>query len=416
MTGGIVTKTGPVGKTVRHGLWHAGPMKITGARFIRVEGRLREDLSIDNGRGLVPADNDPAYATRPLKLIRNCFPDEDGVRRIRGTFLQLETDEGITGTCTQFGPGHVRIIRDVLLPYMIGRDPLAIEENWDFMFRLLCGRGLNAASAMNNAMWDIRGKLEGVPVYELLGGPKQDGLQPYAGTAGLSAALPGSLELARRLKEEGFAAQKWYPTCSTGHGPDGMDTNMEIVKALRETVGDDIDLMFDAHQGWTPDYAVEMAKRMSSFKPRWLEEPVMSDDIEGYRAVHEAADFPIAGSEAHQNRWQALALLKSGAVDVIQPDAGGTGGITEWMRIAKMTADHGKQIVIHCGYLPVMHFVAAQPRELCPYYEYLVNWNEYGQWFYRQKCEPVNGRMPLPPGPGLGLELDDDRIDTRQEV
>ena len=391
-------------------------VKITGARFIRLTGKLTREIALDNGRALMPADIDPSYATRALKLNKHCLPDDDGVRRVRCTFLQLDTDEGITGTSTQFGPDHVRVIREVLLPYMVGRDPLAIEENWNFMFRLLRGHKLHAASAMDNAMWDIRGKLEGVPVYELLGGPKQDGLQPYAGTAGLSAALPGSVELARQLKEAGFVAQKWYPTCSIGHGPDGMDTNIEQVKALREAVGDGIDLMFDAHQGWTPEYAAEMARRMSPYRPRWLEEPVMSDDVEGYRTVHDAADFPIAGSEAHQNRWQAEALLKSGAVDVIQPDAGGTGGITEWMRIAKMAADHGKQIAIHCGYLPVMHFVAAQPRELCPYYEYLVNWNEYGQWFYRNKCEPENGRMPLPPGPGLGLELDDTRISTRQEL
>jgi L-alanine-DL-glutamate epimerase-like enolase superfamily enzyme len=195
-----------------------------------------------------------------------------------------------------------------------------------------------------------------------------------------------------------------------------METNLALVRALRESVGDEVELMFDAHQGWTSEYAVKMARAMAPYRPRWLEEPVMADDLEGYRAVRKAAGFPIAGSEAHSNRWQALAMLKAGVVDVYQPDEGGTGGITEIMRIAKMVSDHGKQMVVHCGYLPTMHIVAALPRELCPYYEYLVNWNEYGQWFYRKKCQPVNGLLPLPPGPGLGLELDEMRIASREDL
>jgi L-alanine-DL-glutamate epimerase-like enolase superfamily enzyme len=233
---------------------------------------------------------------------------------------------------------------------------------------------------------------------------------------GVSVELTKARKLALALKQAGFLAQKWYPPCSVGHGPQGRETNTELVRTLRETVGDGIELMFDAHQGWTREYAVEMARRMRPFRPRWLEEPVMADDIEGYRAVRDAAGFPIAGSEAHSNRWQALAMLKAGVVDVYQPDEGGTGGITEIMRIARLASDYGKQMVVHCGYLPTMHIVAALPRELCPYYEYLVNWNEYGQWFYKNKCAPESGRMPLPPGPGLGLELDESRIETREEL
>jgi L-alanine-DL-glutamate epimerase-like enolase superfamily enzyme len=84
--------------------------------------------------------------------------------------------------------------------------------------------------------------------------------------------------------------------------------------------------------------------------------------------------------------------------------------------MARMASDHGKQISPHCGYLPTMHMIAALPRELCPYYEYLVNWHEYGQWFYRNRRLPEDGRISLPAGPGLGLELDDDRIETREEV
>ena len=92
------------------------------------------------------------------------------------------------------------------------------------------------------------------------------------------------------------------------------------------------------------------------------------------------------------------------------------GYVVRRRELDRMVADHGKQMVIHCGYLPVMHTVAALPPELCPYYEYLINWNEYGQWFYKNKCQPEDGIMPLPPGPGLGLELDESRIETREEL
>ena len=391
-------------------------MKITDIRFVRVTGRLDVRTGIEEARPLLPADTDRAFAARPHVPPAQCLPDPDGIRRIRATFVFVDTDEGISGTSTQIGLEQARTIRKRLCPWLIGRDPLTIEENWDFMFRLFGGRNLLPASAIDCALWDIRGKMEGAPVYELLGGPKQEHIVPYAGMVGTCVEPDEARQRALQAKQAGFVGQKWYPPCSAGHGPGGMETNLALVRLLRETVGDGIDLMFDAHQGWTADYAVEMARQMRPFRPRWLEEPVMADDLEGYRAVREAAGFPIAGSEAHSNRWQALAMLAAGVVDVYQPDEGGTGGITEIMRIAQMVADHGRQMAVHCGYLPTMHVVAALPRTLCPYYEYLVNWNEYGQWFYRNRCVPDGGRMPLPPGPGLGLELDESRVDTREPL
>jgi L-alanine-DL-glutamate epimerase-like enolase superfamily enzyme len=390
-------------------------VKIAGCRFVRLTGRLDKPIGLDDGRALLPADVDPAFAARPFAPPSHCRPDADGVRRIRVAFAFLDTDAGISGTATQIGGDQITTIRERLLPWLIGRDPLAIEENWDFMFRFLGGRNLNAASTLNCAMWDIKGKVEGAPVYQLLGGPKQPNLIPYAGMVGCSTALDKLRERALRAKAAGFAAQKWYPPCSLGHGAKGLETNLEVTRTLRETVGDDVELMFDAHEGWTREYAVQMARAMRPCRPRWLEEPVMGDDFDGYRAVREAAGFPIAGSETHRNRWQAEAMLKAGAVDLYQPEPG-VACITEMMRISKLVADYGKQMVPHCGYFPTMHLVAALPRELCPYYEYLWNWNEYGQWFYRRKCEPVHGVMPLPPGPGLGLELDDDRIEKREEL
>jgi L-alanine-DL-glutamate epimerase-like enolase superfamily enzyme len=148
-------------------------MRITGIRFVRVSGALDREIGLAEWRALQPADVDPAYALRPLALPPASVPDGDGVRRVRATFLFVDTDEGISGTSTQIGHDTAAKIRRLFAPWLIGRDPLAIEANWDFMFRLSNGRGLLAASAVDNALWDIRGKLEGVPVYELLGGPRQ---------------------------------------------------------------------------------------------------------------------------------------------------------------------------------------------------------------------------------------------------
>ncbi len=390
-------------------------MRITGCRFLRVSGRLDRNLGDDDGRGLSAADTDPAYAARPYRRPAHSDPDPDGVRRIRATFLRLDTDAGLTGTATQTSPAQAQVIRDRLMPWLIGRDPLAIEANWDFMFRLLGGRDLGPASLLDCAMWDIRGKAEGAPVYELLGGPRQPDLIPYASMAGCSVRPDKLAARARAARDAGFRAQKWFFAYSTGHGPDAGERNLETVRRAREAAGDATDLMFDAVRGWPTGFACDMARAMRPYRPRWLEEPVMPDDVEGYRAVREAAGFPIAGSEALQNRWQALRMLQAGAVDVLHAEPHAMC-VTEAMRVARMVADHGRQIALHCGYLETLHVVAALPRELCPYYEYLWNWNEYGQWFYRNKRVPDNGVMPLPPGPGLGIELDEDRMEAREWV
>jgi L-alanine-DL-glutamate epimerase-like enolase superfamily enzyme len=389
---------------------------ITGARFLRVTGVLDDDaMARDDGRALSPADIDPAFAARPCLAHEPWKTDAAGRRRIRATFLMLETDAGITGTATQIGPDQVATIRERLLPWLVGRDAMAIEEIWDFSSRLLAGGDLAAASTIDCALWDLRGKAEGAPVFELLGGPQRARIVPYAGMVGCSTEPAKLRERALAAKVAGFVAQKWYPPCSIGHGPDWIARNVAVARELREAVGDDVELMFDAHRGWTVDGAVEMARELAPFRPRWLEEPVMGDDLDGYRAVRESAGFPIAGAESHRNRHQAAAMLAADAVDVYQPEPSATC-ITEMMRIARLVADHGKQMAPHCGYLPTLQVIAALPETLCPYYECLWNWNAYGQWFYRQKCRPVKGVMPLPPGPGLGLELDDDRIESQEEV
>jgi len=389
-------------------------MKITDIRYIRVEGTVDRPIGIDDGRGLVPADNDPAFAARPFKPLPWAVDGPDGTRPIANTFVVVETDEGISGTATQTLRETCEFIERRLKPWMIGRDPRKTEENWDFLFRLCGGRRLGPASLLDSAMWDIRGKIDGVPVYELLGGPGKDRIRPYAGTAGRRFSLENVRTLGVELVEAGFSAQKWYPPYCPGHGADSREKNLELMRALRKTVGEDVEIMFDAHQGWTREYAVEMAERMRPIRPRWLEEPVMCDDIAGYKAVRDAAGgFPIAGSEAYSNRWQFESMLRADAVDVLQPEA---GGITELMRVAKLTADHGKQMAVHCGYTPILHVVAALPESICPYYEYLVNWHEYGEWFYREKHPAVDGWIELPEGPGLGLTLDDNRIERRVEV
>jgi L-alanine-DL-glutamate epimerase-like enolase superfamily enzyme len=391
-------------------------MKIIDIRCVRFTGTLDKAIGQDEGRPLMPADVDLAFASRPFVKTPWTVLGPDGTCPIRAIFVMVDTDAGITGTSYQIGLPQAQMVLQKLRPWLIGRDPLAIEDLWDLMFRLLSGRNLHGASAVDCALWDIKGKAEGAPVYELLGGPKRDRILPYAGTVGASVDLPKARDLATELKTAGFRAQKWYPPCSEGHGPGGMETNLALVRTLRETVGDEIELMFDAHQGWAVDYAVEMARLMAPYRPCWLEEPVMADDVEGYRAVKQAADFPIAGSEAHQNRWQVQSLLRADAVDVVQPDEYGTGGITEIMRVAQMAADHGKQMAVHCGYMPTLHIVAALPEDLCPYYEYLVNWHEYGEWFYQTKYVAEDGWIRLPEGPGLGMAFDEDRIEKREEL
>jgi L-alanine-DL-glutamate epimerase-like enolase superfamily enzyme len=343
----------------------------------------------------------------------------DGKRNISSIILKIDTDEGITGTA-RISKDCAETINTTVGKWLLRRDPLDIDGIWDFVFRLTKGFDMTTVSAVDMALWDIRGQAEGVPVYEILGGPRKDSIEVYGGNVGHVNPFTEPDEARRNARDivaAGFNAQKWYFPYSTGHGERALEYNLQVAELLRETVGNDIDLMFDVHQGWPADFAVEMAVRLDPYRLRWLEEPVMMTDIDGYVRVREATSIPIAGSESVKWLWHVKTLLDRDAVDIVQVNEFGIGGVTGLVRTAELAREYGKRFIVHCGGQPTLHVTASLPATLNPLYEYLVRWYDYGQWFNARKTSyEGTGALSLPEGPGLGFELDESKVEKTEFI
>jgi L-alanine-DL-glutamate epimerase-like enolase superfamily enzyme len=195
-----------------------------------------------------------------------------------------------------------------------------------------------------------------------------------------------------------------------------VEKNLQMAAMLRDAVGDGVDLMFDVHQGWTEEFALEMCKPLERFRPRWVEEPVMKTEVEGYARVRQSTSIPIAGSEAVTWHWHVKTMLEKDAVDIVQVNEFGIGGVTGLMRAARLAQQFGKQFIIHCGGQPTLHVTAALPEATNPLFEYLVRWYDYGEWFNANKSVYRDGGLPLPAGPGLGFELDRSKVESTVEI
>ena len=345
----------------------------------------------------------------------------EGERPIEGVYVQVDTDEGHNGL---FGPimeAQAYLIDTQLRRYLIGQDPIAVEHLWDVLVRHdrhgRKGLILMAISAVDLALWDIRGKAAGMPVYRLLGGPTREAVPAYASALGYALEPEKVWERARAFVEQGYRAQKWFFRYGPGDGREALEKNMLLVRTLREAVGDGVDLMFDAWLGWDVPFAIEMGRRMAPYHPRWLEEPLQPDRIEGYAEIRRATGIPLAGGEHEYTRWGFKVLLDAEAVDVLQADPDWTGGLTEMPKICALASAYDKQVIPHGhSVVPALHLIAAQSPAVCPLLEYLVLHNQNKQWFHKTMFQPQQGFVSLPQEPGLGIALDENKVLAREEL
>ncbi|MHB1317550.1 MAG: enolase C-terminal domain-like protein [Anaerolineae bacterium] len=391
-------------------------MRITDIRYERLNGTYDLAAGHSVARQVGALDIYPEYRGR--KTHGGEVYEAAGSRPISEVYVFVDTDEGITGL---FGPIYVDqafLIETHFRPHLIGQDPLASERLWDVLSRqdrhARRGYMLMAISAIDMCLWDIRGKALGMPVYRLLGGPTRDAVPTYVSTLGFSTEPEKVYAQARAFLEEGYTAQKWFFPYGPGDGRPGMEQNMAMVRAAREAVGDASDLMFDAWLGWDVPYAIEMGKRMAPYSPAWLEEPVPPDRIGAYAEIRRATGIPIAGGEHEYTRWGFKVLLDAEGVDVVQADPDWTGGITEMIKICGLVSAYDKPIIPH-GHstLPALHLIAAQSPATCPMLEFLIVHNPSKQWFHTDQYFPEKGLMRLPATPGLGIILDERRIESR---
>ena len=404
-------------------------MEITDLRCERLTGTLEEDPEeFYEERLASPLDvygefqqpsGDETYL--PTGNEKGHHPyEEEGRLRVSHYFLHVETDEGVTGVAGPIDELWARLalrVRDLL----VGRDPLATEKLWDLMYRQEVhgrkGQTMKAISAVDCALWDLKGRYYGEPVYSLLGGPTRERLPAYVSTLGYSVDPDRVRDRAAEFEERGFGAQKWFFRHGPGSGHRGMRENVALAAAARETVGEEYDLMFDCWMSWDRTYAEEMLSRLEPYNPRWVEEPVRPDDIEGYADLNAGTSVPIAGGEHEYTRWGAQELLARDAVDVLQVDTVWGGGISELQKVCALGSVHDVPVVPHGYSVPAnVQVVAANPPTLCPFVEYLDKANVGLQFFFEEPIEPVDGAVPVPETSGLGVRLDDSKVDERTEL
>ncbi len=292
---------------------------------------------------------------------------------------------------------------------LIGEDPLRTEYLWHKMYRanIYSGRrgiAIHAMSGIDLALWDIKGKALGLPVWKLLGGGFTRSLRPYASS--LFGATPAETgERARRLAGQGFTAVKF------GWDPMGQDakTDVALVREARAGLGPDLDLMIDAGLVYDAKTAIQRARAFEEFNPFWFEEPLLPDDYEGYAKVSAATSLRIAAGEEESERKSFLQLMDVGKIDVVQVDLTRCGGFTEAMKIAALAADRDLPMVNHgfTTYLNVaaaLHYLASVPNTL-GLLEFVVEEGTTLRHAISQPIRSVDGRVAVPDAPGWGLSL-----------
>jgi len=387
-------------------------MKITDVRLFRVEGEgpawVFEDRSVE------PLDLYPSHVGPSAGA-------GDASSQLAATYVEIDTDEEVSGLYGPIDSRQAGLIAGDLREFVLGEDPLATALLHDRMLRLhrhgRAGLFVNAISAVDNALWDLRGKAAGEPVYRLLGGPTRDRVPAYASMLGYSVDPGRAAVAAREHAELGFAAQKWFFRYGPGAGRDGMLANLAMARAVREAVGPGYPLMFDAFMGWDPTYAADMLRGLEDVEPYWVEEPLPPERVSAFRRLAASSRIRLATGEHAHTRWQIKELLDSGAIGVVQADQDWAGGITEQLHICSLCSAYDVPVVAHGHAVPAaLHVAASQSPRTVPMLEYLVRVQERNQFFQRTIHRPESGSIALPTGPGLGIDLDGSKIEVRREL
>jgi L-rhamnonate dehydratase len=353
----------------------------------------------------------------------------------------VHTDEGITGIGeVDTNPWvaqamiHARgthVLGLGLEEMLLGQDPLNPEALWDKMYTgsFMTGRrglGICAMGALDMALWDIRGKALGLPCWRFLGGARKTQITPYASllpTGRTAKQYRESLVAkARESKALGFRAGKMEVCVKGPYSHNGLQEDdeliVEIVAACRESVGPDFVMMVDVCYCWAnAKESLRVLLRLEPYDIFFMETPLQLDDLEGYAFLHDHSPIRIAAGELQNTRFEFQDLMDRGKVDVAQPDVGRVGGLTEARRVCDLAADRGRLIVPHCwktgiGIAASAHLSAATGH--CPYIEFLpapLSESALRRELVIDELQMIDGQIPLPQKPGLGIELNPEALE-----
>ena len=335
--------------------------------------------------------------------------------------VEVFTNDGLVGLGNAaLAPQVTKQVIDLYLkPLLVGQDPWDIERLWQHMYRktMAFGRkgiGMVAISAVDIALWDLLGKSAQQPVYRLLGGRTKTRIPVYASRL-YSVELSELEREAKSYKDEGYQAMKLRFGWGPADGARGIERNLELVRTVRDSVGDGIDIMADAYMGWTLDYAKRMLPLLEPFGLRWLEEPVIPDDIRGYVELKSYGRIPLAGGEHEFTLYGFRDLLEARALDYIQFDTNRVGGITQARKIAALAEAHSVPVIPHAGQMHNYHIVMASLNspmaEYFPAVDVEVG-NELFWYIFQGEPKAKHGSIDLDDNaPGLGLTIDEVALD-----
>lgn len=373
---------------------------------------------------LMVPDFDPEY----------CDTAQDNV------VVQVHTDNSITGIGeVESNPWAIKALIECngtssltrgLAELLVGQDPSDPRAIWEWLYSrsIVTGRrgaGICAIGALDMAVWDICGKAAGLPIWKLLGQARTSPITPYASLLPCGRTLAdyreSLLAKAAWARDAGFKAAKLEILI---RGPlaefelqESNDAIVELVAASRDVIGSEMSMMVDVGYCWSDwKEALQVLRRLEKYDLFFLETPLQPDDLDGYARLAEASEVRIAAGELLQTRFEFAELMDRGQVDVVQPDVGRVGGITEALRVVEMARDRGKLAVPHCwrsgiGIAATAHVAAVSPN--CPFFEFLpaaVSESLLRRELVTDELHLVDGKLGLPKRPGLGVELNESAL------
>jgi len=349
----------------------------------------------------------------------------------RWLFLKVETDEGITGWGEPIVEGRASTVKEAVSElgyYLIGKDPLKIEDLWQVMYRGGFYRGgpvlMSAISGVDQALWDIKGRFYNAPVYELLGGACRDKIKVYSAVSG---DRPDDIvrEAAERIKL-GFSAIKMAAT-EEMHYVDSytkLDAVIGKIAAIRDALGFELEIGIDFHGRLHKSMAKVLAKELEPYKPMFIEEPVLPQNNEALREIANHTSIPIAAGERMFSRWDFKNLLIDGYIDIIQPDPSHAGGISECKKIASMAEAFDVSVAPHCPLGPIALAACIQldsctPNVFIQEQSLGIHYNKGNDLLDYLKDPTIfsyeAGYVNIPKGPGLGIDINEEKVMEAEE-